>query len=57
MTDLLIQKLKESKIKVTRVPANMTDLFQPLELKSMALRKPFSKRNLQNGIALQFLSS
>ena len=44
MTDPLIQKLKESKIKVTRVPVNMTNLFQPLDLTVNGSAKAFLKK-------------
>ena len=44
MTDPVIQKLKESKIKVTRVPVNMTNLFQPLVLTVNGSAKAFLKK-------------
>ena len=40
MTDPVIQKLKENHIKVTRVPLNMMNLFQPLDITVMVMQKP-----------------
>ena len=44
MTGPVMQKLKENNIKVTRVPANMTNLFQPLDLTVNGSAKAFMKR-------------
>ena len=57
MTNPVIEKLKENNIKLTKVPANMANLFQPLELTVNASAKAFLKTNSESGIALEFLSS
>ena len=44
MTDPVIEKLKESNIKLTMVPANMTNLFQPLDLTVNGSAKAFLKK-------------
>ena len=44
MTDPVMQKLKENFIKVVKVPANMTNLFQPLDLTVNGSAKAFMKR-------------
>ena len=44
MTDPAIEKLKESNIKLTMVPANMTNLFQPLDLTVNGSAKAFLKK-------------
>ena len=44
VTDPVIQKLKENHIKVTRVPPNMTNLFQPLDLTVNGSAKAFMKK-------------
>ena len=44
MTDPVMQKLKENFIKVVKVPANMTNLFQPLDLTVNRSAKAFMKR-------------
>ena len=40
MTDPVLQKLKDNFIKVVKVLANMTNLFQPLDLTELGLLKP-----------------
>ena len=45
-TDPFIEKLKENNIKLTRVPANMTNLFQPLDLTVNGTTKAFLKKKL-----------
>ena len=44
MRHAVIQKLKENHIKVTRVPPNMTNLFQPLDLTVNGSAKAFMKK-------------
>ena len=44
MTDPVIEKLKENNIKLTRVPANMTILFQPLDLTVNGSAEAFLKK-------------
>ena len=44
MTDPVIQKLKENHIKVTRVPPNIANLFQPLDLTVNGSAKAFMKK-------------
>ena len=44
MTDPVIQKLKQNHIKVARVPPNMTNLFQPLDLTVNGSAKAFMKK-------------
>ena len=44
MTDPVIQKLKENYIKVTRVPPNMKNLFQHLDLTVNGSAKAFMKK-------------
>ena len=39
MTDPVIEELKESNIMLTRIPANMTNLFQPLDLTANSPKK------------------
>ena len=46
MTDPVIQKLKENHIKVTRVPLNMMNLFQPLDLTVNGYVKAFMNKKL-----------
>ena len=43
MTDQFIENLKENNIKLTRVPANMRNLFQPLDLTVNGSAKAFFK--------------
>ena len=57
MTDPVIEKLKENNIKLTKIPANMANLFQPLDLTVNGSAKAFLKTNSESGIALQFPSS
>ena len=44
MTDPIINKLKENNIKPTRIPANMTNLFQSLDLTVNDSGKAFIKK-------------
>ena len=44
MIDSVIEKLKENNIKLTRVPANMANLFQPLDLTGNGSAKAFLKK-------------
>ena len=44
MTDPVIEKLKENNIKLTRVPANLTNLFQPPDLTVNGSVKAFLKK-------------
>ena len=44
MTQPVLTKLKENHIKLTKVPANMTNLFQPLDLTVNGSAKAFMKR-------------
>ena len=44
MTDSVIEKLKENNIKLTRVPANLTNLFQPPDLTVNGSAKTFLKK-------------
>ena len=44
MTDPVIEKIRENSIKLVKVPANMTPLFQPLDLTVNGAAKAFMKR-------------
>lgn len=44
MINLVIEKLKENNMKLTRVPVNMTNLFQLLELTINGFEKTFPKK-------------
>ena len=44
MINLVTEKLKENNMKLTRVPATMTNLFQPLELTANGFEKTFLKK-------------
>ena len=44
MTDPVIEKIRENSIKLLKVPANMTQLFQPLDLTVNGAAKTFIKR-------------
>ena len=44
MTDPIMKKLQENNISNVRVPANMTNLFQPLDLTVNGSAKAFMKR-------------
>ena len=44
MTDPVFEKLKENNIKLTRVSANITNLFQPLDLTVTSSAKAFLKK-------------
>ena len=46
MTDSVMQKLKENFIKVVKVPENISNLFQPLDLTVNGSAKVFMKRKL-----------
>ena len=44
MTDTLLAKLKENYIKLVRVPKNMIQIFQPLDLTVNGSAKSYLKR-------------
>ena len=44
MTPAVLQKLRENYIFLVRVPPNMTNLFQPLDLTVNSVAKAFMKR-------------
>ena len=44
MTDPVIEKIRENSIKLVKVPANMTQLFQPSDLTVNGAAKAFLKR-------------
>ena len=46
MTDTLLAKLKENYIKLVRVPKNMIQIFQPLDLTGNGSAKSYLKRQL-----------
>ena len=53
MTTPVFYKLKENIIKYVHVPANMTNLFQPLDLMVNRSAKAFMKRKLTEWYSLQ----
>lgn len=47
MTDLVIQKLRKNNIRFVRVPASITNLFQPLDLIINGSAKAYMKRRFR----------
>ena len=57
VTQPVLDLLKQNNIAIVFVPANMTHLFQPLDLTVNGYAKNIAKRSLTNGIRIKFFSS
>ena len=55
MTTTVTEKLAENHIKYVKVPANMTNLFQPLDLKINISAKPFMKKTFTEWYNLEIM--